>query len=63
VAFDSSTDKPKFFSQWEPAEVSANNPFVNRGPGASAYSVAKAGLAQLARVAALEFGKKGIRVI
>ena len=32
------------------------------GPGASAYSVAKAGLAQLARVAALEMGGKGIRV-
>ena len=32
------------------------------GPGASAYSVAKAGLTQLARVAALELGKKGIRV-
>lgn len=32
------------------------------GPGASAYSVAKAGLTQLARVAALELGKDGIRV-
>ena len=32
------------------------------GPGASAYSVAKAGLTQLARIAALELGKKGIRV-
>jgi len=32
------------------------------GPGASAYSVAKAGLTQLARVAALELGSKGIRV-
>lgn len=32
------------------------------GPGASAYSVAKAGLAQLARVAALELGGNGIRV-
>lgn len=32
------------------------------GPGAGAYSVAKAGLAQLARVAALELGGKGIRV-
>jgi NAD(P)-dependent dehydrogenase (short-subunit alcohol dehydrogenase family) len=32
------------------------------GPGASAYSVAKAGLTQLARVAALELGEKGIRV-
>lgn len=32
------------------------------GPGAGAYSVAKAGLAQMARVAALELGGKGIRV-
>ena len=32
------------------------------GPGASAYSVAKAGLTQLARVAAFELGSKGIRV-
>jgi NAD(P)-dependent dehydrogenase (short-subunit alcohol dehydrogenase family) len=32
------------------------------GPGAAAYSVAKAGLTQLARVAALEFGKLGIRI-
>ena len=32
------------------------------GPGAAAYSVAKAGLTQLARVAALEMGKKGVRV-
>lgn len=32
------------------------------GPGASAYSVAKAGLTQLGRVAALELGGKGIRV-
>jgi NAD(P)-dependent dehydrogenase (short-subunit alcohol dehydrogenase family) len=32
------------------------------GPGAAAYSVAKAGLAQLGRIAALEFGEKGIRV-
>jgi len=32
------------------------------GPGASAYSVAKAGLTQLARIAALELGTKGIRV-
>jgi len=32
------------------------------GPGASAYSVAKAGLTQLARVAALELGGDGIRV-
>ena len=32
------------------------------GPGASAYSVAKAGLTQLARVAALELAANGIRV-
>ncbi len=32
------------------------------GPGAAAYSAAKAGLAQLARIAALELGKDGIRV-
>lgn len=32
------------------------------GPGAAAYSVAKAGLTQLGRVAALELGDKGIRV-
>lgn len=32
------------------------------GPGASAYSVAKAGLTQLARVAAMELGTKGIRI-
>ena len=32
------------------------------GPGASAYSVAKAGLTQLARVAAMELASDGIRV-
>ncbi|NTV52439.1 MAG: bifunctional aldolase/short-chain dehydrogenase [Candidatus Firestonebacteria bacterium] len=32
------------------------------GPGAAAYSVAKAGLTQLARVAALELAAEGIRV-
>ncbi len=32
------------------------------GPGAGAYSVAKAGLTQMARVAALELGADGIRV-
>jgi NAD(P)-dependent dehydrogenase (short-subunit alcohol dehydrogenase family) len=32
------------------------------GPGAGAYSVAKAGLTQMARVAALELGRDGIRV-
>lgn len=32
------------------------------GPGASAYSVAKAGLTQMGRVAALELGPAGVRV-
>jgi rhamnose utilization protein RhaD (predicted bifunctional aldolase and dehydrogenase)/NAD(P)-dependent dehydrogenase (short-subunit alcohol dehydrogenase family) len=32
------------------------------GPGAAAYSVAKAGLTQLGRIAAMELGNKGIRV-
>ncbi|MDM8543415.1 bifunctional aldolase/short-chain dehydrogenase [Desulfococcaceae bacterium HSG9] len=32
------------------------------GPGASAYSVAKAGMTQLARIAAMELGQDGIRV-
>lgn len=32
------------------------------GPGAAAYSVAKAGMTQLGRVAALELGKDGVRV-
>jgi rhamnose utilization protein RhaD (predicted bifunctional aldolase and dehydrogenase)/NAD(P)-dependent dehydrogenase (short-subunit alcohol dehydrogenase family) len=32
------------------------------GPGAAAYSVAKAALTQLGRIAAMEFGAKGIRV-
>ncbi|MDT8399800.1 MAG: bifunctional aldolase/short-chain dehydrogenase [Pseudomonadales bacterium] len=32
------------------------------GPGAGAYAAAKAGLTQLARVAALELGEQGIRV-
>ena len=32
------------------------------GPGASAYSVAKAGLTQLGRIAAMELGAYGIRV-
>lgn len=32
------------------------------GAGAAAYSVAKAGLTQLGRIAAMEFGAKGIRV-
>jgi NAD(P)-dependent dehydrogenase (short-subunit alcohol dehydrogenase family) len=32
------------------------------GPGASAYSVSKAGITQLARVAALELASDGVRV-
>jgi rhamnose utilization protein RhaD (predicted bifunctional aldolase and dehydrogenase)/NAD(P)-dependent dehydrogenase (short-subunit alcohol dehydrogenase family) len=32
------------------------------GPGAAAYSVAKAGITQLARIAALELAPKGVRV-
>lgn len=32
------------------------------GPGASAYSVSKAGVTQLGRIAAMELGEKGIRV-
>lgn len=32
------------------------------GPGAAAYSVAKAGLTQMARIAALELGEAGIRI-
>jgi len=32
------------------------------GPGAAAYSVAKAGLTQLGRVAALEMAEKGVRI-
>ncbi len=32
------------------------------GPGVAAYSVAKAGLTQLGRIAALELGERGIRV-
>ena len=32
------------------------------GPGAAAYSVAKAGLTQMARIAAMELGPYGIRV-
>lgn len=48
---------------WEPAIVfigSRNVPAP--GPGVSAYSVSKAGLNQLARVAALELAADGIRV-
>lgn len=40
----------------------ASKNVIAPGPGAAAYSVAKAGVTQLARVAALELGPKGIRV-
>jgi len=54
---------PFLSNGFEPAVVivaSKNVPAP--GPGAAAYSVAKAGLTQLARVAALELGEAGIRV-
>jgi len=48
---------------FEPAVVIMGSKNVPApGPGAGAYSVAKAGLTQLARVAALELGRDGIRV-
>ena len=48
---------------FEPAVVLMGSKNVPApGPGAGAYSVAKAGLTQLGRVAALELGKQGIRV-
>lgn len=48
---------------WQPAVVIVGSKNVPApGPGAAAYSVAKAGLTQLARVAALELGADGIRV-
>ncbi len=48
---------------FEPAIVIVGSKNVRApGPGASAYSVAKAGLTQLGRIAALELGEKGIRV-
>jgi len=53
------------FLEWgiEPAVVIIGSKNVPApGPGASAYSVAKAGLTQLGRIAALELGSKGIRV-
>ncbi len=48
---------------WDPRIVIVGSKNVPApGPGASAYSVAKAGLTQLGRVAALELAAKGIRV-
>jgi NAD(P)-dependent dehydrogenase (short-subunit alcohol dehydrogenase family) len=47
----------------EPAVIiNASKNVPAPGPGAGAYSVAKAGLTQLARVAALELARDGIRV-
>jgi NAD(P)-dependent dehydrogenase (short-subunit alcohol dehydrogenase family) len=42
--------------------VNASRNVPAPGPGAAAYSTSKAGLTQLARVAALEWGPDGIRV-
>ncbi len=48
---------------WEPAVIIMGSKNVPApGPGAGAYSVAKAGLTQLARVLALELATDGIRV-
>lgn len=48
---------------WNPAVVFVGSKNVPApGPGVASYSVSKAGLAQLARIAALELGKDGIRV-
>ena len=54
---------PYMFQGIDPAIVIIGSKNVSApGPGASAYSVAKAGLTQLGRIAALELGAKGIRV-
>ena len=48
---------------WNPAMVFVGSKNIRApGPGASAYSVAKAGLQQLARVATMELAPFGIRV-
>ena len=48
---------------WDPAVVIIGSKNVSApGPGAGAYSVAKAGLTQLARVLALELAGDGVRV-
>ncbi len=44
------------------AVVIGSKNFLAPGPGAAAYSASKAALNQLARVAALEWGKDGIRI-
>ncbi|MEX2469144.1 MAG: bifunctional aldolase/short-chain dehydrogenase [Pseudohongiellaceae bacterium] len=54
---------PFLRSGFDPAVVMVASKNVPApGPGAAAYSVAKAGLTQLARVAALELGEHGIRI-
>jgi rhamnose utilization protein RhaD (predicted bifunctional aldolase and dehydrogenase)/NAD(P)-dependent dehydrogenase (short-subunit alcohol dehydrogenase family) len=54
---------PFLFAGWDPAIVVVGSKNVHApGKGAAAYSVAKAGLTQLARVAALELASAGIRV-
>ena len=54
---------PHLAQGFEPAVVIvASKNVAAPGPGVAAYSVAKAGLTQLARVAALELGERGIRV-
>ena len=48
---------------WEPSVIMVGSKIVPApGPAAGAYSVAKAGLTQLARVLALELAADGIRV-
>jgi len=54
---------PHLSQGFDPAVVIvASQNVAAPGPGVAAYSVAKAGLTQLARVAALELGERGIRV-
>ena len=54
---------PFLKSGWDPnVVIVASRNVPAPGPGAGAYSVAKAGLTQLGRVAALELAKDGIRV-
>ena len=54
--------EPYLSEGYEPAVVFVGSKNVPApGPGAGAYSVAKSGMTQLMRIAALELGKKGIR--
>lgn len=54
---------PHLAQGFDPAVVIvASKNVAAPGPGVAAYSVAKAGLTQLARVAALELGARGVRV-